>query len=448
MSVYKRGKYFYYEFMYQGERYRGSTKRTNKSEALKEEKKIRLEAKLIKGADEESLNLLRKKMLNLNEKGISLEDAWKKFADKYRANCHKVSGIEKTLKYKQAFWEDFISFIQSKFPKVNTLREINDSIAEAYKEQLIHHGKFTKLIRYNSESKHVVYRSPITSLTVKTINEYISQIKHVFNSLFKEAKLIINPFDEIKKLKPASNKHDIFEMDELDLIHKFLYSKEKLNNSKDDSFDHLILLPIFIIGINTGLRRADICKLKWSNINKSFIRVNTGKTNVEVNIPINRPLKLFLDTEKKRQSLHHIYSEYISPELHQLYITNPDGVTYRFKKMLQQLGIKCCHKEDNTKRRVSLKGIHSLRHTFCFLHGLNGTPITTLQLMTGHMTHKMVEYYQLHSSEEAKKKAQRLLEDFDFQNLGANCQRQNLRDLLNKLENKDFHDLLLKLINF
>ena len=45
MSVYLRGKYYTYDFMFSGERYKGSTKQTEKREALKFETQVKEQAK-------------------------------------------------------------------------------------------------------------------------------------------------------------------------------------------------------------------------------------------------------------------------------------------------------------------------------------------------------------------------------------------------------------------
>ena len=89
-----------------------------------------------------------------------------------------------------------------------------------------------------------------------------------------------------------------------------------------------------------------------------------------------------------------------------MYKRNPAGVNYRFKKMLEHLKLETSKKVKGRTAKVSSKGIHSLRHSFCYLHGVNGTPIHEVQQMVGHMTSKMTEYYTLHKSEEAKSQAQ------------------------------------------
>lgn len=60
---------------------------------------------------------------------------------------------------------------------------------------------------------------------------------------------------------------------------------------------------------------------------------------------------------------------------------------------------------DGRSRKTSVKDIHSLRHTFCYLHGVQGTPLVTLQSMVGHMDKRMTEAYMMHQTEELKRNA-------------------------------------------
>ena len=452
MALTKRGKFYHYEFLYKGERFRGSTKKTRREEAESEEQRLRIEIMKNKGADDEALNKLRLEIIR-SEKGDSLVlgNVWSNFEIKYKSTSSNPSSADKTLKYKYGFWKDFYTFVIEKHTNIKTLRDVTDNVAEEYKAHLVSYGKYCKGINYKSGHSSVNYNSKIKNLSPSTINEYITQIKHVFKLLSKDAGLLSNPFENVKKLKKKSAKRDIFELDELKSINNFLEKKETLSLSTNTDLDHAILEPIFIIGINTGLRRSDICNLKWSNISKGFLTVETAKTGTEVNIPINNPLKAFFGNQKKRLKKLNIDSPYISPELQEKFSSTPDGITYRFKKMLKELNIESTIENEEGHRNTSMKGIHSLRHTYCFLLGLNGTPVSTVRQMVGHMTDKMTEYYQLHTSQEAKRRAQKQLENFSF--LGIQNKKtdediiEEIEGLLESLENNRLAEAIKGKIN-
>ena len=88
-----------------------------------------------------------------------------------------------------------------------------------------------------------------------------------------------------------------------------------------------------------------------------------------------------------------------------MYQENSEGTTYRFKKMLTDLNIQSVKSFSDRSRKTSVKDIHALRHTFCYLHGFQGTPIVTLQSIVGHMSSKMTEAYTLHTTEQSKRDA-------------------------------------------
>ena len=73
--------------------------------------------------------------------------------------------------------------------------------------------------------------------------------------------------------------------------------------------------------------------------------------------------------------------------------------------MLSHLEIDSLKSHAGRSRRTSVKDIHSLRHTFCYLHGIQGTPLVTLQSMVGHMDKRMTEAYMMHQTEELKRDA-------------------------------------------
>lgn len=466
MSLIKRGKYWHYDFQHKGKRYRGNTKilvdsKNSKKNAKDKQDEIKLELEKAENASDAVLNDIREKII-LSNKGesIPLEKVWGSFQQRYKVDNEGVKNISRRLKAKETYWLDFYSYLQKKFPKIKTLREVTKKIAEDYKSYLMEFGKFNKTKRFQNQKKtSIIYSTEINQLTHRTINEYLIQLNHVFKSLYEDAGLLKNPFSEIKKLKYRSNKKDIFELDELKQINDFLKNPyttingqetPKLEKSLNYERDLLVLKTVFMVGISTGLRLADICRLQWPNISQGFINVVTQKTETPVSININTPLKKLFEQLKDHQTKNEIKSPFICQELNKLYNGSPDSITYRFNTMLKYLGIASTKKEEGRKG-ISLRGIHSLRHSFCHLHGMQGTPISIVRQMVGHMTDKMTEYYQLHTSQEAKRRAQKQLENFSF--LGIQNKKtdediiEEIEGLLESLENNRLAEAIKGKIN-
>ena len=79
---------------------------------------------------------------------------------------------------------------------------------------------------------------------------------------------------------------------------------------------------------------------------------------------------------------------------------------------LTSLGIETTMKVEGRDRLISVKDFHSLRHTFCYIAGLQKMPLLTVQSILGHMTPEMTNLYQKHANMEDKRKALEQMPDF------------------------------------
>lgn len=440
---------WYYKFVVNGKRYRGSTYKSDKEEAEEFEEDLKRKIKALyddrpivteKEKERNLLNFREKITSEVHGQSIALDEAWEVFKLKAPAMMKKIPN-EKGWAAKKCYWEDFLAFIKKVHPTCKCLRDIRPEAAQEYVSILKTKGKFNKEI----SSKGSSYQNQVTQLSPSTINEYIVQIKQIFRILSGDAGLMENPFDKVQKLVKKSKKRDVFEIHELEKINQYL--KEFRANPYPFRFQKLnftINEAIFIIGINTGLRRGDICQLKWSDVdfNKKAITKELSKTKESVFIPISTVLHSFL--EKKMESQ---FNEYVTPELAVMYEENPEGISYRFKKMLNELKIKSVKSYDERSRRVSTKDIHSLRHTFCYLHGMQGTPLVVVQSMVGHMDKKMTESYMMHQTEELKRDAIEKLACKGFAPAVPDSLRRRKISLKKEIEDCHSEDLLEKIEN-
>lgn len=174
--------------------------------------------------------------------------------------------------------------------------------------------------------------------------------------------------------------------------------------------------PLFIIAMATALREGDICTLKWSEIdfeNRVIRRSKMRKTGKGVDIPIMPHLYQYLQTLWQNRNAKSKFAEYVLPEHAKMYLNNRSGVPYRIKKFLEEkCGIVTTEKRPDRTRAVSIKDLHSCRHTFCYYAGLNGVPLNVVQSIVGHMTPEMTKHYSDHASLEAKREKMQLLPDF------------------------------------
>ena len=88
-----------------------------------------------------------------------------------------------------------------------------------------------------------------------------------------------------------------------------------------------------------------------------------------------------------------------------MYQSNPSGISWRVKSFLESLGIITTKTPEGRSRAVSIKDVHSLRHTFCYLAGVNNIPLAIVQAVVGHMSPEMTKHYTQHASQKDIKAA-------------------------------------------
>ena len=435
---------WYYKFVVNGKRYKGSTFKNDKQEALEYEEDIKRKIRALyddrpivsdKEKQRNLLNFREKITAEIQGNSIALESAWEIFRRDAPAKLKKIPN-EKGWAAKEGYWIDFLYFLEKHHQGCKTLREVTPAMAEEYISLVKTSGKVKKDINCNGK----IYQSTASKLSSSSINKYIIHLRQIFRILSPVAGLMENPFDGIQKAVSRTKKREVFEIEELERIDAHLKAlKNKPLIFRFDKFNFLINEALFIIGINTGLRRGNICLLKWSevNFNKRAIIKEASKSEATVFIPISKVLHDFLKEKETNRK-----GQYVVPELADLYLKNDDGVSYRFKKMLKELGIESLKAHDGRSRRTSSKDIHALRHTFCYLHGIQGTDLVTLQSMVGHLDKKMTEAYMMHQTEELKRDA---IEKFSMKGFTAVFQSpldRRKKLLIQKIENSQSESLI------
>ena len=119
-----------------------------------------------------------------------------------------------------------------------------------------------------------------------------------------------------------------------------------------------------------------------------------------------------------------------------MYLTNPDGVSYRIKRFLEGLGIQTTRTPNGRTRAISVKDLHSCRHTFCYYAGIAGIPLAVVQSIVGHMSPEMTKHYSAHATLEDKRRGMERLSFFTQDALPAavvDPERVELHSLIDTL---------------
>jgi integrase len=387
----KESEFYHYRFMVNGKNHNGVCKGcTTEADAKKFEKDIKVE--VLQLSKQKTVTALVENYRDILTGGtpILLDDAYELSMNKTR----KRQPSESLKNAKRVYWLDFVSFMHNKYPDVSKLASVQKTHAEAYINHLRTKGRFNREITFKSKKKTCAYQSK-EKLSPRTCNVYQHTLTEVFNKLRSDSGLINNPFDDIEKQDNEYESREAFSEKELVLI-------------RDNGND--FIRALFFIGITTALREGDICSLLWSEVDlkNKLITRKMKKTRRFVEIPITMPLLIFLEEQKNKTA----ESEYVLPEHAAIYKSNPSGISARVKKFLEGLGITTTRKVEGRDRAVSIKDVHSLRHSFCYYAGLSGIPLMVVQSIVGHMTPEMTKHYQAHATREDKRKKMLLMPDF------------------------------------
>ena len=435
MSVAKRKtkngytKEYHYAFAQDGKRYRGVCEGcTTKREAEEYEKNLRRCVQ--EAAAQKDVKQLYEHFREelTGSKDILLADAYEKSLEKPKTRMPS----EKQVRSKRAYWLDFTAFLNEHYPDLQKLSEVRPLHAEAYIQYLRQNGRFNKTVTYRGSvvTQERSYQLK-SELSPQTINTYQQALTEVFQLLARDAGIVENPFSSIPRLKKDAETREAFSEEELCVIRDNL-----------DDFTQ----PLFTIAIATALREGDICTLKWSEVDfkLDLIIKRMRKTGNKVEIPIMPPLRVYL-LQLQTDSAE---SEYVLPKHAEMYLNNSTGVSYRIKQFLEnKCRIVTTKTLEGRSRAVSVKDLHSCRHTFCYYAGLYGIPLSIVQSIVGHMTPEMTKHYSAHASLSAKREQMRQLPDFmmlsslktkDFEA----AEREELQALISTLPIEKVRELL------
>jgi integrase len=214
---------------------------------------------------------------------------WAIIARRREPNSRYASQCQSTL-------NRFVEFVRKENPQAVELLLVTPTLARAF---------------LDAEAKRGV--------SGKTWNDTLNLLRATFRHLLPAGR--INPFADTPTRETETVFRQPFTPKELGAINEA---------AKADEF----IRPIIIVGMCTAMRRADCCLLKWEDVdlNKRFITVKTSKTGRTVTIPI-FPM-LFDELAKRKAGEKSKMDGYVFPEAARMYLDNPDGITWRVKKVL------------------------------------------------------------------------------------------------------------------
>ena len=357
--MFLRGDYWHYDFIVGGERYRGSTgfKKNEKSKAAEVESKLKVQAR-----EGHSIEMIweqtKRKMIAGREIALDYDTVWDAFIRKSSSNA----GAHRLKLYAYQF-RHFCDWMKEHYPDVKKVSGV----------MTIHAKEWINAVRDGDGAN-------------STKNDYLSTMKMIFASLGKDYGIVENPFWEIKNLPKNQIPREAFTPEELALI-----------GQKATGWIYSLCLT----AVSTGLREGDICMLRKTSVNLAtgWISIpKTRKTGVAVDIPLLPGLRKHITEAMQGND-----SEFVYPELAEMYSKCPSKIGSGIKEFFEEIGIFGTTKKiAGYKKILSTKDVHSFRHTFVYLAACHGIPFPIVQGIVGHTSPEMTKHYMDHAGRDAK----------------------------------------------
>ena len=249
-----------------------------------------------------------------------------------------------------------------------------------------------------------------------TYNGRVCVLREIFHTLASKAGLDEDPWEGVRMRPDDSHSRRELTMDEL---RRLLDAARRIGNkawgtpqSPNNEWYKLIL-----IGIYTGLRLGDCCRLDWSQINiaQGVIQVIPAKTRRHhqrmVTIPVHPALgAALLETHSPIPNPHspipnpHSLTGPVLPTIAEIYSRSRYRVSDQLSRIFRAANITTSVKIEGRHRKTPEATFHSLRHSFVSFAANAGVPLHVVQSIVGHESTAMTRHY-YHESIDSLKQA-------------------------------------------
>ena len=378
-TVYKKSSNSGYYFRYQinGQRKAVSLKTKNQKEAIVKAEEL---IPILKATTPEIISAHVKRVRNLTKKkkSLPLNNIWEAYSQHPERAMPTVS---EQIAYRSTLSE--------------FLREIPDQLKEISEITPEITDKFAQYLR-NSE------------ISVDTHNRKIRRLRKIFEVL-QEYRDRNNPF-QVSSLRRKTREEQDNAIRRLSFTHE---QEIQLLTALEDNSKKVKNKPeirvIYHLGMFTGQRLKDCVLLRWDKVdlNRKRIWVKQFKTGKEVTIPM-APKLLEVLTEAKEWKTN----QYVCPNVAERYnILNSEGknvgnnlVNIDVLRVIKWIGLEPSIAVPGRKKKVTVYGFHSLRHSFASHCAEAGVPKAVVLSILG-TNSEIVDKHYTHIGEEAQEKA-------------------------------------------
>lgn len=232
-----------------------------------------------------------------------------------------------------------------------------------------------------------------------TYNNRVCVLREIFRTLATKACLEENPWEGVRLRPDDCHSRRELTMDELK---RLLVAAKKTGPE---------WYKLFLIGIYTGLRLGDCCRLDWSNINigQGIIQLIPTKTRRHahgrpITIPIHQTLGAALLESQSPIPNPQSLTGPVLPTICEMYQRSRYRVSQELSRIFKAAKIVTSVRIEGRKNRTPEATFHSLRHTFVSFSANAGVPLHVVQSIVGHESTAMTRHY-YHESVDALRSA-------------------------------------------
>ena len=351
----------------------------------------------------------RKDKLFIGQCIISYEDNSKRrlcVSAKTEAECYQKLELKKSLAYDQnenkteeviLQKNTYINYLLMKWLAEKQSEGLNEKTLSNYQYSIKKHFVFFK-----DKSPQEILPSDIVEFQSYCLNKaklssgaystLFSILNNSFNKLLRDEKITKSPTAFLKYKKGMEREKEVFTQDE---IERLFHEAKEYDLITSYHKPCKMMYAFLLCAMNTGMRRGEMCALRWQDINKEKMIITVKHSITIVSNKAGKPIEYLSSTKNKKvrevpinenllNELLKLKNKYNSPFVFPDYRDNKRFVSPRSIHN----AYRCLQRKANVK-----KSLHCFRHLFISNALEKGISLRLIQSVVGHSSLNITARY-------------------------------------------------------
>ena len=315
--------------------------------------------------------------LGLGSRRLPLADVWLEYVKSPNRN----ELARATMNGKRLVWMHFAKWMEHSYLAVDDLAGVTPDMI----------GEYLACLRVD--------------VCASTYNGRVCVLREIFRTLADKAGLEYDPWEGVRLRPDDSHSRRELTMSELERLLMAAKRADVETAKKSVVPWRNEWRKLFLVGIYTGMRLGDCCRLSWTSVNLSsgIIQLVPQKTKRHhgriVTIPIHPALRSALEESPENER-----NGYVLSTLADYYMKSKWRVGHELGRIFRAAGIVTSIQIEGRRTKTPEATFHSLRHTFVSFAANAGVPLHIVQSIVGHESTAMTRHY-YHENEDALRQA-------------------------------------------